>query len=176
MEFLKLAAYHLARNYREQYNIYISVGILYNHESPRRGHQFVTRKISSAVAKIYLGKSDKLEIGNLESLRDWGYAPDYVIAMHAMLQLEKPDDFVISTGVLHSVKDFLVEAFTFVNLDYTKFIYLNQNLFRPGEITSLCGDSTKAKNILNWEAKTSFKSIVREMVLSDIQNIKEIIN
>jgi GDPmannose 4,6-dehydratase len=168
----KLAAFHLARNYREHYNIFVSTGILYNHESPRRGYQFVTRKISSTVAKIHLGLTDRLELGNIDALRDWGYAPDYVAAMHAMLQREKPDDFVIATGELHSVKEFLTKAFSVVDLDYQSYTHTNPRHYRPGEVVPLCGDASKARRELNWVPTLSFDKIVEEMVLADIKREK----
>lgn len=168
----KLAAYHLARNYREHHNIFVSTGILYNHESPRRGYQFVTRKISSTVAKIHLGLTDRLELGNIDALRDWGYAPDYVGAMHAMLQREKPDDFVIATGELHSVKEFLTKAFSVVDLDYQSYTHTNPRHYRPGEVVPLCGDASKARRELNWVPTLSFDKIVEEMVLADIKHEK----
>ncbi|GAG07628.1 unnamed protein product, partial [marine sediment metagenome] len=168
----KLAAFHLARNYREHHKLFIAVGILYNHESPHRGHQFVTRKISINVAKICLGLADRLEIGNIDALRDWGYAPDYVVAMHAMLQQEKPEDFVIATGVLHSVRDFLTEAFSVVGLDYEPYIHINPAYFRPGEVVPLCGDSTKARRELNWQPTKTFKQIVKKMVLADVKRFE----
>jgi GDPmannose 4,6-dehydratase len=162
----------LARNYREHYNIFVSTGILYNHESPRRGYQFVTRKISSTVAKIHLGLTDRLELGNIDALRDWGYAPDYVAAMHAMLQREKPDDFVIATGELHSVKEFLTKAFSVVDLDYQSYTHTNPRHYRPGEVVPLCGDASKARRELNWVPTLSFDKIVEEMVLADIKREK----
>jgi GDPmannose 4,6-dehydratase len=168
----KLAAFHLARNYREHHKLFVAAGILYNHESPRRGHQFVTRKISATVAKIHLGLADRLELGNIEALRDWGYAPDYVVAMHAMLQQDKPEDFVIATGMLHSVRDFLTEAFSVVNLSYESYTHVNQDHFRPGEAVSLCGDSNKARHTLNWQPTKSFEQIVKEMVLADIEHLE----
>ena len=165
----KLAAFHLARNYREHHKLFIAAGILYNHESPRRGYQFVTRKISMTVAKIHLGMADRLELGNIDALRDWGYAPDYVVAMYEMLQQDKPEDFVISTGELHSVKDFLNKAFSVVELDYSSYTRINLDHFRPGEVTPLCGDASKARQTLNWKPTRSFDQIVEEMVLSDIE-------
>ena len=170
----KLAAFHLARNYREHHKLFVAAGILYNHESPRRGHQFVTRKISATVAKIHLGLADRLELGNIEALRDWGYAPDYVAAMYAIIQQEKPEDFVVSTGLLHTVKDFLVEAFSVVGLKYEPYTYINSDHFRPGETITLCGDSSKAQELLNWRPTISFKQLVKEMVLADISRLKEI--
>jgi len=170
----KLAAFHLARNYREHHKLFVATGIMYNHESPRRGYQFVTRKISATVAKIHLGLADRLELGNIDALRDWGYAPDYVVAMHAMLQLDKPEDFVISTGLLHTVKDFLIEAFSVVGLGYEPYTHINPNNFRPGETIPLCGDSRKARALLNWKLAKSFEQIVKEMVLTDINYLKKI--
>ena len=167
----KLAAFHLARNYREHHKLFVSAGILYNHESPRRGFQFVTRKITTTVAKIHLGQADYLELGNIDALRDWGYAPDYVAAMHAMLQQDKPEDFVIATGLMHSVRQFLVEAFSVVNLNYEPYIQINQEHFRPGEIVPLCGDSSKARRILNWHPTKAFEQVIKEMVLSDIEHL-----
>lgn len=165
----KLAAFHLARNYREHHKLYVAAGILYNHESPRRGRQFVTRKISMAVAQIALGLADKLELGNIEAERDWGYAPDYVWAMHAMLQQEKPEDFVIATGELHSVKDFLIRAFSVVGLEYERYTHISAQHFRPGETVPLCGDASKARQVLSWTPTRSFEQIVDEMVFSDIK-------
>lgn len=169
----KLAAFHLARNYREHHKLFVVAGILYNHESPRRGHQFVTRKITSTVAKIHLGLTDRLELGNIDALRDWGYAPDYVKAMHTMLQQEIPEDFVISTGILHSVKDFLIKAFSVVGLDFESYTHINPEHFRPGEVVPLCGDASKARQTLNWKPSRTFEQIVEEMVLADIENLRK---
>lgn len=165
----KLAAFHLARNYREHHKLFVAVGILYNHESPRRGYQFVTRKITSTVAKIHLGLVDRLELGNIDALRDWGYAPDYVMAMHTMLQQDKPEDFVISTGELHSVRDFLSQAFSVVGLDYKSYIHINSDHFRPGEAVALCGDASKARSVLSWEPSLTFEKMVEDMVKADIE-------
>jgi GDPmannose 4,6-dehydratase len=169
----KLAAFHLARNYREHHKLFVSAGILYNHESPRRGFQFVTRKISTTVAKIHLGHADHLELGNIDALRDWGYAPDYVVAMHAMLQRDAPEDFVIATGILHSVKEFLIEAFAVVGLDHEPYLRINSEHFRPGEAVPLCGDASKARRLLGWQPTKTFEQIVEEMVSADIERIKE---
>lgn len=169
----KLAAFHLARNYREHHKLFVAAGILYNHESPRRGYQFVTRKISSSVAKIYLGLANRIELGNIDALRDWGYAPDYVVAMHAMLQMEKASDFVIATGELHAVRDFLRMAFEVVDLDYRDYTHINPSHFRPGEVVPLCGDASKARVELGWKPSKSFKEIVHEMVVSDIDNLRK---
>lgn len=164
----KLAAFHLARNYREHHKLFVAAGILYNHESPRRGYQFVTRKITSTVAKIYLGLADRLELGNIEALRDWGYSPDYVLAMHAMLQMDRPADFVIATGELHSVKEFLRKAFEVVGLDYNAYTHISPSHFRPGEAIPLCGDASRAYKELGWKPKKKFEEIVEEMVMADI--------
>ena len=169
----KLAAFHLARNYRAHHKLFVAAGILYNHESPRRGFQFVTRKISTTVAKIHLGLVDHLEMGNIDAQRDWGYAPDYVVAMHAMLQLDQPEDFVIATGHLHTVRDLLHEAFSVVGLKYESYTTINQEHFRPGEAVPLCGDSSKARKRLNWQPTQSFEQIVAKMVHSDIERIKQ---
>lgn len=168
----KLAAFHLARNYREHHKLFVAAGILYNHESPRRGYQFVTRKITSTVAKIHLGLADRLELGNIDALRDWGYSPDYVVAMHAMLQQDQPGDFVIATGELHSVRDFLTQAFAVVGLDYEAYTHINPSHFRPGEAVPLCGDASKARKELGWKPTKGFEEIVNEMVVADIANLK----
>jgi len=168
----KLAAFHLARNYREQHKLFVAAGILYNHESPRRGFQFVTRKITSSVAKIHLGHAKSLELGNIDAVRDWGYAPDYVTAMHAMLQKNHAEDYVIATGNLHSVKDFLAKAFSVVGLDYQDYVRINQAHFRPGEEVPLCGDSSKAREELAWSPMKSFEELVEEMVISDIDLLR----
>lgn len=170
----KLAAFHLARNYRDHHRLFVAAGILYNHESPRRGYQFVTRKISSTVAKIHLGLADRLELGNIDALRDWGYAPDYVVAMHAMLQRSGPEDFVIATGALHSVRDFLSSAFEVVGLDYNAYTHINPSHFRPGEAVPLCGDATKARKELGWQPTRTFEEIVKEMVIADIDYLEKV--
>jgi GDPmannose 4,6-dehydratase len=168
----KLAAFQLARNYREHHKLFIAAGILYNHESTRRGFQFVTRKITSTVAKIHLGLTDSIELGNVDAFRDWGYSPDYVVAMHLMLQQEIAEDFVIATGKLHSVRDFLDIAFKVVNLNYKKYLRINQAHYRPAESVPLCGSATKALNKLGWAPLKSFNEMVQEMVMNDIQLLK----
>ncbi len=168
----KLAAFHLARNYRERHRMFVSAGILYNHESPRRGHQFVTRKISSTVAKIKLGRATSLSLGNMDAQRDWGYAPDYVRAMHAMLQRSEPDDFVVATGVTHSVKDFLAAAFAVADLEYERYVSFDPEYFRPSETVPLCGDSAHARRELGWSPTKTFEQVVEEMVLADLQLLK----
>jgi len=164
----KLAAFHLARNYREHHQLFVSAGILYNHESIRRGYQFVTRKITHTVAKIHLGLADCIELGNIKAQRDWGYAPDYVEAMYLMLQHEKPKDYVIATGVLHTVEDFHKKAFDVVGYDYGKYLKISEAYLRPGEVVPLCGDASKAKSDLGWNSTKSLSDIVEEMVLNDI--------
>lgn len=168
----KLAAFHLARNYRHHHGLFVAAGILFNHESPRRGHQFVTRKISSAAAGIKLGRAQRLALGNLDARRDWGYAPDYVGAMHAMLQQPAPKDYVIATGVTHSVRDVLKAAFSAVDLDYEKYVTMNPEFFRPGEAVPLCGDAALARRELGWSPSRSFEDMIREMVLSDLARLE----
>ena len=167
----KVYGHYLTVNYRESYGIFACSGILFNHESPRRGLEFVTRKISHAVAKISLGKQKILELGSLEPKRDWGYAADYVEAMWLMLQQEEPDDYVIATGENHSVRDFVQIAFDIVGIkDWEKYVVANKPGFmRPAEVDNLIGDCDKAKRILGWEKKTSFKKLVEIMVKSDIE-------
>jgi len=164
----KLYSYWITVNYRESYNMYNCNGILFNHESPRRGETFVTRKITQALAKIVAGKQDKLYLGNLDAKRDWGYAKDYVEAMWLMLQQDAPDDYVVATGETYSVKDFLTEAFKIVNLDWEKYVEIDSKYFRPAEVELLIGDPTKAKQKLNWTPKTSFKELVKIMVEADL--------
>ncbi len=169
----KVTGFDLARNYREAYDLYCCTGILFNHESPRRGFEFVTRKISHGVAKIKFGMQKKLILGNLDAKRDWGHAADYVEAMWKMLQKRQPDDFVIATGTQHSVKDFAKLAFSLVGLDYKKYVVVDKSLFRPAEVNTLLGNYSKAKRILKWQPKTSFKKLVKDMVESDIKFVKK---
>jgi GDPmannose 4,6-dehydratase len=165
----KLYAHWMCINYRESYGIYISNGILFNHESERRGIEFVTKKITDGVAKIVTGKSDHILLGNLEAKRDWGYAKDYVEAMYLMLQQNKPDDFVIATGESHSVKDFVETSFDHVGLDWTKYVKQDPRYMRPAEVDYLIGDYSKAKRILGWEPKTRFNDLVKIMISYDIK-------
>jgi GDPmannose 4,6-dehydratase len=165
----KLAGFELSRNYREGYGMFALSGILFNHESPRRGAEFVTRKISSGVAKIKLGIEKELRLGNLDAKRDWGHAKDYVKAMWLMLQQEEPEDFVIATGKSHSVKDFLETAFSYVGLDYRNYLVIDENLYRPSEVTILQGDASKANKKLNWLAAVKFEKLVAEMVEGDLK-------
>jgi len=164
----KLAGFELTRNYREAYGLYASSGILFNHESPRRGHEFVTRKITSSAALIKLGKVKEIRLGNLEAKRDWGHARDYVKAMWLMLQQEKPDDYVIATGISHSVRQFLEQAFMLMGLDYKNFLQSDMDFFRPSEINVLCGNASKAKTLLGWQPTIGFDQLVEEMVRSDL--------
>jgi GDPmannose 4,6-dehydratase len=168
----KLSSYYLAKFLRNNSNLFISTGFLYNHESPRRGFQFVTRKISTSVAKIHLGIDKKIYLGNVESVRDWGYAPEYVEGMHKMLQRDCADDFVLATGKLNSVKTFLTKAFQVVDLNYEDYLELSPDYFRSSEVIPLCGDYSKAKKNLNWSPSKSLDSIVQEMVVADIKSIK----
>mgnify|MGYP001559955931 FL=1 len=164
----KVFAFHTTVNYREAYGIFAVNGILFNHESPRRGETFVSRKITKGIASILSGKSEKIYLGNLESQRDWGYAPEYVEAMWQMTQEESPDDFGVSTGESHSVREFLEEAFQLVGLDWRKFVEMDKRYLRPTETNVLRGDYSKAKRILGWEPRTKFKDLVRIMLEADI--------
>ncbi|MBU2213127.1 GDP-mannose 4,6-dehydratase [Patescibacteria group bacterium] len=169
----KVYAYWMTVNYRESYDLFACNGILFNHESPRRGETFVTRKITRAIADIKAGLQDKLYLGNLDAKRDWGYAKEYVEAMWLMLQQEKHEDFVIATGETHSVREFLEEAFSYANLDWKKYVEIDERYFRPAEVESLQGDASKAKNILGWEPKVKFNELVRLMVDADIEELEK---
>lgn len=164
----KVAAHWAAVNYRESYGIFIANGILFNHESPRRGETFVTRKISRAVARISLGQQDRLYLGNLDARRDWGFAGDYVEAMWLMLQQPEPDDFVIATGEAKSVREFLEAAFRLMNLDWHDHVEVDPKYFRPTEVDDLLGDASKARRVLGWEAQVRFDRLVAMMVESDL--------
>lgn len=163
----KVAGFDLTRNYREAYGLHASSGILFNHESPRRGFEFVTRKITSAVARIKAGKARELPMGNLEAKRDWGHAADYVSAMWSMLQQEQPDDYVVAMGETHSVREFAELAFGFAGLDYRDHVVVDPQFYRPAEVELLLGNAAKAKAELGWSPSIDFKSLVREMVESD---------
>ncbi|MEG3861147.1 GDP-mannose 4,6-dehydratase [Microcoleus sp. herbarium12] len=160
-------------NYRESYGLFACNGILFNHESPRRGETFVTRKITRAVARIVAGKQKKLYLGNLDSKRDWGFAKDYVQAMWLMLQQDKPDDYVIATNETHSIKEFLDLAFTYVNLDWQKYVEFDERYLRPAEVELLIGDSTKARQQLNWEPSVTFQELVHLMVDADTKALEQ---
>jgi len=164
----KVYAYWATVNYRESYGMHASNGILFNHESPRRGETFVTRKITRAAARIKAGQQKKLYLGNLDAKRDWGYAREYVEAMWLMLQQDQPDDYVIATGETHSVEEFLIETFSHLNLDWHDYVELDPKYLRPAEVDLLIGDSAKAKRVLGWEPRVSFKELVRLMVDADV--------
>ncbi len=168
----KVAGFHFTRNYREAYNLFAVSGILFNHESPRRGYEFVTRKISAGVAAIKLGLANKLELGNLDAKRDWGYAGNYVEAMWRMLQQDKPDDYVIATGETHSVKEFTEKAFEYVGLDWKKYVITDKRYFRPAEVYELKGDYSKAKKKLGWQPEVKFEGLVKMMVDNDLERLK----
>ncbi len=165
----KVFAFWMTVNYREAYKLFGSNGILFNHESPRRGETFVTRKITLALARVKAGLQDKLYLGNLNARRDWGYAKDYVEAMWLMLQQDKPDDFVVSTGETHSIKEFLEEAFGYLGMDYQKYVEIDPKFMRPAEVDLLLGDCSKAKKVLGWKHSVDFKGLVRLMVDSDLK-------
>ncbi len=171
----KVYAYWMTANYREAYQMFACNGILFNHESPRRGETFVTRKITMALAKIKYGIQKRLYLGNLNAKRDWGFAGDYVEAMWLMLQQNKPDDYVIATGETHSVKEFLEEAFDCVKLDWRKYVEIDRRYFRPTEVDCLIGDSSKARKILKWKPKVNFRQLVRMMVDSDVALVKKLV-
>jgi GDPmannose 4,6-dehydratase len=160
-------------NYRESYNLFACNGILFNHESPRRGETFVTRKITRALAYIKAGLQKKLYLGNLDAKRDWGYAKEYVEAMWLMLQQDKPEDYVIATGETHAVSEFCEEAFNYVGLHWKDYVEIDPRYFRPAEVDLLIGDASKAKRILGWEPKTKFKELVHLMVDADIKALAD---
>jgi GDPmannose 4,6-dehydratase len=169
----KVYAYWITINYRESYGLHASNGILFNHESPRRGETFVTRKITRAVAQIKAGLQDKIYMGNLDAKRDWGFAKEYVEAMWLMLQQDKPDDYVVATGETHSVEEFLEKAFSHAELDWKKYVAIDPRYYRPAEVDLLIGDSSKARTKLGWEPKVKFAELVKLMVDADIQLLKD---
>jgi len=168
----KVAGYELTRNYREAYGLHASSGIMFNHESPRRGFEFVTRKITAAVAKIAAGKESKLPLGNLQARRDWGHAREYVEAMWLMLQQDRPDDYVVATGESHSVQEFAEVAFSAAGLDWRDHVVADPNLYRPSEVHVLLGDAAKARRDLGWNSRTSFRGLVTEMLAADLESQK----
>lgn len=168
----KVAGHHLVSNYRRHHGIFACTGILYNHESPRRGYEFVTHKVTSAVAKIHLGMLDHLELGNIDARRDWGYAPEYVEAMWRMLNHDVPDDYVIASGTTHTVREFLDMAFGIVGLDHRDWVRVNTAYYRPDETIPLTGDSSKAGRVLGWQAQKRLEDIVKEMVTADIRQLE----
>ena len=168
----KVYGHWISVNYRESFGMFAVSGILFNHESPRRGLEFVTRKISNGVARIKLGLARELCLGNLEARRDWGFAGDYVNAMWSMLQQESPDDFVIGTGETHSVREFCEEAFSHVDLDYKDFVVQDQRFYRPAEVDLLVSNPSKARQVLGWEPRVNFKQLVKMMVDADMERLK----
>jgi GDPmannose 4,6-dehydratase len=166
----KLYAHWMTATYREGYGLFACSGILFNHESPRRGETFVTRKITKAVARIHAGHQQKLFLGNLDARRDWGFAGDYVEAMWLMMQQDKPDDYVVATGETHSVREFLEEAFGRLNMDWKKYVEIDPRYYRPAEVDLLLGDASKAKSKLNWKPKVHFRDLVHMMVDADVKN------
>jgi GDPmannose 4,6-dehydratase len=167
----KVFGHYITVNYRESYNLFACSGILFNHESPRRGFEFVTRKVTYAAARIKLGLQDKLFLGNLEAHRDWGFAGDYVRAMYLMLQQPTPDDYVVATGEAHSVKDLVQIAFSRVGLDWQKYVEIDHNLLRPAEVDHLIGNPAKARQILKWEPSVTFAGLVEMMVDADVERV-----
>ena len=166
----KLYGHWITKNYRESYDMFNVSGILFNHESERRGIEFVTRKITDGVAKIHLGLEDYITLGNLDSKRDWGYSPDYVKSMWMMLQQDKPDDYVIATGEEHTIREFLEIAFKCINIDdWEKYVLQDERYMRPAEVAVLCGDSSKAREVLGWEPETSFERMIINMITNDIE-------
>lgn len=165
----KVAGFHLTRNYREAYRLHASSGILFNHESPRRGYEFVTRKITSAVAGILAGRVREIRLGNLEARRDWGHAADYVEAMWLMLEQDAPDDYVVATGEMHTVREFVELAFSLVGRDWHDFVEIDPRYFRPTEVDELCGDASRARERLGWQPRTTFPELVRLMVAADLR-------
>jgi len=169
----KLAGYHLTRNYREAYGLFACNGILFNHESERRGFEFVTRKISNSVAKIKLGLEKEIRLGNLDARRDWGYSPDYVRAMWMMLQQDQPDDYVVATEQSHSVRDLVAQAFGVLGLDWQDYVVVDEQFFRPAEIFELRGDASKARSHLGWKPTVSFEEMIKIMVEHDYNRLRE---
>jgi GDPmannose 4,6-dehydratase len=169
----KVYAYYVVRNYRDAYNLFASNGILFNHESPRRGETFVTRKITRAATRIKLGLQDKLFLGNLEAKRDWGFAGDYVEAMWLMLQQERPDDYVIATGETHSVREFAEKVFAKLGLDYQRHVAIDPRYFRPTEVDVLLGDAARARKALNWKPKVDFDQLIDMMVAADLESAEK---
>ncbi len=165
----KVAGFDLTRNYREAYGMFCASGMLFNHEGPRRGFEFVTRKITSTVARIKLGRARELRIGNLEARRDWGHARDYVRAMYLMLQQPEPDDYVVASGEAHTVREFCERAFAEVGLDWEEYVHVDARFYRPAEVDQLVGDASKARRVLGWKPEYSFEALIKEMVKSDIE-------
>jgi GDPmannose 4,6-dehydratase len=169
----KVMAYWATVNYREAYGIFACNGILFNHESPRRGETFVTRKITRALARIQAGLQDKLYLGNLDAKRDWGYAPDYTDAQWRMLQRDEPDDYLVATGEMHTVREFLEEAFSSVDLEWQRYVEFDPRYLRPAEVDALCGDASKAESKLGWRPTVTFTELVRLMVEADVKSLDD---
>ena len=169
----KLASYHLTQQYRNGYHLFATTGILFNHESPRRGENFVTKKVTKAVARIKKGKQKTLELGNLEAKRDWGWSPEFVDAIYKIVQHDKPDVFVVATGETHTIREFVAEAFDYVGLNWKDFVTYHEKLVRPNEVPLLLGDASKIKKVLGWKPKMKFKDIVRAMVDHDLKEIRD---
>jgi len=167
----KVAGFELTRNYREAYGMFCASGILFNHEGPRRGYEFVTRKITSTAARIKLGLATELRLGNLEAQRDWGHAADYVQAMYSMLQQTKPDDFVVASGESRTVREFCERAFAEVELDYRDYVKVDERFYRPAEVDLLVGDASKARRVLDWQPRHTFAAMITEMVQADLKAI-----
>jgi GDPmannose 4,6-dehydratase len=168
----KVTGFHLTRSFREAYDMFCCIGILFNHESPRRGYEYVTRKITSGAARISKGLQNELRLGNLDASRDWGHAKDYVKAMQLMVQMDSPQDFVIATGSSRTVREFCDIAFRLLNLDYNDYVVVDERFYRPAETLSLLGDATKAKKILGWAPEIKFEEMVAEMIETDLANLK----
>ncbi|NLG48667.1 MAG: GDP-mannose 4,6-dehydratase, partial [Chloroflexi bacterium] len=169
----KVYGHWITVNYRESYDLYAVSGILFNHESPRRGLEFVTRKVTHTAAKIKLGMADSLPLGNLDSLRDWGFAGDYVRAMWLMLQQDQPEDFVIATGVRHSIRELLEAAFTYLGLNYQDYVTIDPRFLRPADVVDLVGDASKARQKLGWEPTVSFEQLIHMMVDHDLRLLQQ---
>jgi GDPmannose 4,6-dehydratase len=169
----KVYAHWITINHRESYGLFACNGILFNHESPRRGETFVSRKITRAVARIHSGLQDKLYLGNLDAKRDWGYAPEYVEAMWRIMQLDQPDDFVVATGETHTVREFVQNAFDYAGLDWRKWVEIDPRYFRPTEVDTLLGDASKARRVLGWKPNVKFEQLVRIMVDADMQSLQD---
>jgi GDPmannose 4,6-dehydratase len=167
----KVAGFELTRNYREAYGMFCVSGILFNHESPRRGHEFVTRKITSTVARIKAGRTRELRLGNMEARRDWGHAADYIKAMHMMLQQDDAEDFVVATGETHTVREFCERAFAEAGLDWREYVHVDPQFERPAEVDLLIGDAAKAREVLGWSPRYTFDEMIREMVSADLQAV-----
>jgi len=169
----KVAGFDLTRNYREAYGMFCASGILFNHEGPRRGFEFVTRKITSTLARIKAGLADELRLGNLDARRDWGHAKDYVRAMHLMLQQDEPDDYVIATGETHTVREFCERAFAEAGLDYRDYVRVDDKFYRPAEVDLLVGDASKARSVLGWRPTYTFEEMIKEMVRADVEAVSK---